>query len=99
MSPEDVEATAQRIEADAHEQDLLMSRMAPNLKAAAMLEEVERKLAAEAAEVAAARAALSEAEARFREVATARRSLFESAFTTVQVRRRPAAPAPLQPPC
>lgn len=86
MSAEQVEETAQRLEAQAHEQDLLMQRMAPNLKAAAMLEEVERKLAAEAAEVTTARAALSEAETRFREITTARRSLFEAAFTTVQAR-------------
>ena len=84
VSPEEVEETAQKLEAQAHEQELVMSRMAPNLKAAAMLEDVERKLAAEAAEVAAARTLQIEAEARLREVSHKRRTLFETAFTTVQ---------------
>jgi chromosome segregation ATPase len=86
VSPEEVEETAAKLEAQAHAQEVIMLRLTPNLKAAAMLEEVERKLATEASEVAAARAAQQEAESRYREVAAARRSLFEAAFSTVQVR-------------
>jgi hypothetical protein len=96
VSPEEVEETAARLEADAHAQELVMSRLKPNLKAAAVLEEVEKKLAAELAEVNAARVAQQEAESRYREVSTARRSLFEAAFTTVQARAAAAAPVCLR---
>lgn len=94
VSPEDVEATAQRLEAQAHDLDLVMSRLAPNLKASAMLDDVERKLATEAAELAAARTLQSEAEAHFREISTARRSLFEEAFAAVKVSGRSLCPIP-----